>query len=152
MPAKKIQDEAEVVRWFEEGRTYEWMAQEYVRKYNIETVPSMWGNFRRRRGLTRRIVQDDQLIPWAVDAEHRRLHAIVMLRAAARLRQGVELEPAVLESLNSWLRSREEANEVVHYEAGFGFSYVRRREGVDLDLIREPEVATKQRLNADRHD
>lgn len=63
MGRRKIQDESEVIRWFEEGRTYQWMIEEYRRKYDIETVVSMWGNFRRRRGLDRRIVRDDDLIP-----------------------------------------------------------------------------------------
>ena len=95
MAARKIQDEAEIIRWFEEGRTYEWMAREYVLKYQIDTVPSMWSNFRRRRGLTRRIVQDDLLIPWAIKPEHRRLHAVIMLRAVARQRRGVSRAPSV---------------------------------------------------------
>lgn len=50
MAGRKIQDEGEVIRWFEEGRTYAWMAEQYRKKYHIDTVPSMWGNFRRRRG------------------------------------------------------------------------------------------------------
>ena len=29
MPASKIQDEHEVIRWIEEGRTYGWMVEEY---------------------------------------------------------------------------------------------------------------------------
>lgn len=44
MPAK-IVDEGEVIRWFEEGRTYKWMTEEYLRKYNLEVAPSIWGNF-----------------------------------------------------------------------------------------------------------
>lgn len=52
MGKRKIVDEGEVIRWFEEGWTYKEMIDEYKRKYNIETVSSMWGSFRRRRGST----------------------------------------------------------------------------------------------------
>jgi hypothetical protein len=154
MPARKIQDEGEVIRWFEEGRTYEWMAEEYRRKYNIETVPSMWGNFRRRKGLARRIVRNDDLIPWSVKEEHRWRHAVLMLRAVARQREGAELDESTAKSLASWLRSLEESNAVVHYDPDTkdGFWYVDRRPGIDLDLIREPDQKTSKRLNADRDD
>ena len=71
MGAGKIQDEGEVRRWFAEGRTYRWMCDEYLRKYNIETVQSMWGNIRRKWGLPRRITRDDDLIPWLILEKHR---------------------------------------------------------------------------------
>ena len=71
MPAvSKIQDEAEAIRWIAEGRTYAWIVEEYRRKYAIDTSLSMWSNLRRRKGLDRRIVRDDELIPWAVAPQH----------------------------------------------------------------------------------
>lgn len=151
MPASKIVDEAEVIRWFEEGRTYEWMAQQYREKYNIDTVPSMWGNFRRRRGLTRRIVRDDDLIPWAVKDEHRYTYPVSMLRIVARQRAGSELTESDASRLASWLRTREQEDTVVHYDPDTeeGFWYVKRRPGVDKDLIREPERKTTTRPHRD---
>ena len=86
MPARKIVDEGEVIRWFHEGLTYEEMSRRYREKYGIETVPTLWSNFRRRRGLTRRIVRDDDLIPWAVREEHRWAYPLQMLRLEARRR------------------------------------------------------------------
>jgi hypothetical protein len=71
MGASKIVDEGEIVRWYEEGRTYRWMCDEYRSKYSIDTVQSMFGNFRKRRGLERRITRDDDLIPWHVMKDHR---------------------------------------------------------------------------------
>jgi hypothetical protein len=154
MPASKIQDQAEVIRWFEEGRTYDYMTEQYREKYGIETVPSMWGNFRRRNGLKRRLVRDDGLIPWEVKVEHRRLNPIAMLRAAARQRAGEELSERDAERLPGWLRTREQTDTVVHYDPDTdeGFWYVPRRPGVDMDLIREPEHKTSSRLNADTRD
>lgn len=96
MTATKIRDEAEVLRWFEEGRTYQWMTDEYLRKYNIVTVPSLWGNFRRRKGLARRINRDDDMIPWYVEPEHRWGYPLHMLRVAARAEAGMDVRKVAL--------------------------------------------------------
>ncbi|ATW61306.1 immunity repressor [Streptomyces phage Dexers] len=148
MGARKIVDEGEVVRWFEEGRTYAWMIEEYRRKYNIETVPSMWGNFRRRRGLQRRITRNDELIPWQVKPEHRWLYPIAMLRAEARRREKGDEALSELERtrLPSWLKMLKDENAVVHYDPDTeeGFFYIPRQEGDD-DLIHKPKKVTKLR-------
>lgn len=151
MPGRKIQDEGELIRWIEEGKTYQWMVEEYRRKYNIETVPSMFSNFRRRKGLERRSVRNDDLIPWAVDEKHRWKNQAVMLRAAARQREGKPLNAQSLRALTSWLVSMEEQDLVVHYDPATedGFFYVPRRPGVDMDLIRVPERKTTQRRRRD---
>jgi hypothetical protein len=146
MGARKIQDEGEVIRWFEEGRTYDWMVKEYRRKYNIETVPSLWGNFRRRRGLQRRITRNDELIPWQVKPEHRWLYPIGMLRVEARRREKGEeaLSELELTRLTSWLKMLKEENAVVHYDPDTeeGFFYIPRGEGDD-DLVHKPKKTTR---------
>ncbi|ATI18893.1 immunity repressor [Streptomyces phage Animus] len=151
MAKRKIQDEQEVIRWFEEGKTYQWMIDEYKRKYNIDTVASMWGNFRRRRGLDRRITRDDDLIPWFVKEEHRWKYPVAMLRVEARLRDGQELSETDKARLESWKEMLEEEKAVVHYDPDTedGFFYV-PREASDTDLIRKPKEKTTPRLNADR--
>jgi len=153
MPATKIQDEAEVRRWFEEGRTYQWMIEEYRRKYNIETVPSMWGNFRRRRGLVRRINRDDDMIPWEVKPEHRWNYHVTMLRAAARREAGLSNNAQAEARLDSWLATLSSGDRVVDYDPDSpdGFSLVPRREGVDTGLIREPVRKTTKRPAADHY-
>ncbi|WP_329289579.1 hypothetical protein [Streptomyces pseudovenezuelae] len=151
MGKKKIQDEGEVIRWFEEGRTYQWMIDEYKRKYNIDTVPSMWGNFRRRKGLDRRLVRDDDLIPWFVKDEHRWSYPLVMLRTEARRRAGKALTEGDQARLASWTEMLEENKAVVHYdgETEEGFFYVPRQAGDD-DLIHRPKQKTTPRPNADK--
>lgn len=151
MPAKKIQDEGEVVRWFEQGWTYDEMVDEYRRKYHIEIQPSAFGNFRRRKGLSRRITRDDELIPWYVKPEHRWAYPAAMLRAEARARAGKVLKPGEAERLSSWRERLDENNAVVHYDEDTeqGWYYVPRREGIDRDLIREPDRKTTQRRAAD---
>jgi hypothetical protein len=146
MPATKIQDKAEVLRWFEEGRTYDWMSQQYLEKYGIETRATMWANFRRREELEPRITRDEgELIPWEVLPEHRHTYPIIMLRIEARRRAGRELTQRDQDRLAGWLRSRKADDTVVHYdpETEDGFFYVPRRPGVDKDLIREPGKRVK---------
>lgn len=151
MGRSKIVDHGEVLRWFQEGRTYQWMVDEYLRKYNIETTLSMWGNYRRTRGLDRRITRDDELIPWEVQKKHRWAYPVSMLRAEARRRSGQELTPAMADRLDSWLAQMHDGNMVVHYDPDTedGFFYVEPRPGVDTDLIRRPEQKTTKRRAAD---
>ncbi|GAB3213584.1 hypothetical protein ACQEU5_19900 [Marinactinospora thermotolerans] len=150
MGAKKIVDEQEVIRWFEEGRTYAWMVAEYKRKYNIETVPSLWGNFRRRRGLERRIVRDDDLIPWHVLPEHRWSYPVAMLRVEARRRAGAKISKDEAKRLENWKAFLEEEDAVIHYdpETKDGFHYIPRQPGDD-DLIHRPSRKTTPRPRAD---
>ncbi|MFE9928669.1 hypothetical protein [Streptomyces sp. NPDC005533] len=150
MAGRKIQDESEVIRWFEEGRTYQWMTEEYRRKYDIETVVSMWGNFRRRRGLDRRIVRNDDLIPWFVKEEHRWAYPLTMLRAEGRRRAGKQLTETDETRLASWLNALKKNGSVVRYDPGTeeGFSYV-PGQAADHDIIRQPDTKTTPRPNAD---
>jgi hypothetical protein len=151
MPARKIQDETEAIRWIESGKTYAWMVEEYRRKYNIEISATTFSNLRKRRGLDRRIERNHDLIPWAVKPEHRFRNQIVMLRAVARERNGKTVNPQTKRALTSWLISMEEQDLVVHYDPDTdeGFFYVPRRAGVDFDLIREPARKTTQRRRVD---
>lgn len=151
MPASKIVNEQEVVRWFEEGKSYHWMVEEYKRKYNIETVPSMWGNFRRRRGLERRTLRDDDLLPWKMDDAHRWLFPAQMLRAEARRRAGKTLRPDEEKRVDNFIKRLKDEGLVVHYDIDTkeGFFYVPARPGVDTDLIRQPAQKTTPRPRAD---
>lgn len=137
----------EAVRWLEEGKTYQWIVEEYRRKYHVETTISMWAALRRRSGIDNRIVRDEALIPWAVKPEHRHSHAVAMLRAEARQRAGKTLTPLVADMLGTWKEGLARDGAVVHYDADTaeGWWYLPVREGVDLDLIREPERRTGRR-------
>ncbi|MBB5833401.1 hypothetical protein [Kribbella italica] len=130
------------------------MVEQYREKYGIETVPSMWGNFRRRNGIEARLVRDDDLIPWEIKDEHRWRNAVTLLRAVARQRAGMELSERDAERLPGWLETRRETGTVVHYDPDTerGFFYVPRRPGIDNDLIREPESKTTPRRSRDKRD
>ena len=146
MPASKIQDEQEVIRWFEEGKTYDEMCRIYREKYNIETVPSLWGNFRRRRGLARRIVRDDQLIPWAVEERHRWAFPLQMLRLEARQRAGEPVREADAVRHRNFIAKLRDEGLVVAYDAATGFTYEPRQSGEDL--VRVPRVTAKTARHA----
>lgn len=152
MPApSKVQDFQEVTRWMEEGKTYKWMVEEYLRKYNIETTISMWSGIRHRYGFERRQVRNDDMIPWEVKEEHRYAHAINMLRAEARRRAGNQLSRYMESLVTGWLRGMERDGTVLGYDPDTesGWYYAPRREGIDLDLIVEPERKTTRRGSRD---
>lgn len=147
MARSKIQNEQEVLRWFEEGRPYSWMVRTYREKYNIETTTAMWGNFRRTRGLQRRMDRSPSLIPWQVAREHRWAYPLAMLRVEARRRRGENLREVDAKKLATWKKQIEVHDLVVHYDPDTdqGFFLVPRRTGIDTDLIRMPEKVTSIR-------
>lgn len=49
----EIVDETEVRRWFAEGRTYQFMVDEYARKYSTDVRAAIFAEYRRRHGLQR---------------------------------------------------------------------------------------------------
>lgn len=147
----KVQDFQEVERWMEEGKTYKWMVEQYREKYNIETSISMWAGIRHRQGYARRIVRNDDMIPWEVKEEHRYAHAINMLRAEARRREGAQLSHHMETMLEGWLRTLRRDDLVVDYQPDTpeGWRLVPRRKEIDKDLIHEPERKTTRRVRRD---
>lgn len=153
MPATKIVNENELLRWFDQGKTHQEMADLYLEKYNVEVGRTMFANFARRRGLDRRQTRDDKLIPWEVKPEHRYAHSILMLRAIARKRAGFDLTEQAEHATKMFKQGLEEDGAVIHYEpdAEQGWFRVAPRPGIDLDLIREPDrPTTKMKHDYDR--
>lgn len=147
MSASKLVNRDEFIAWYEEGKTYSWIIDEYARKYGVEVGHGTISNWRQQLGLDKRAVRDPGLIPWAVKREHRYNHLLQMLRAEARRRAGEPIPDERLRKLESWLRNLKEKDAVVHYDPDTdqGWWLVPRRPGVDEDLIRNPEQATRQR-------
>ena len=143
----KIVDHSEIDRWIAEGRTYRWMAEEYERKYNLQVVPTMFSNYRARRGLPRRLVWDDKLIPWAVSKEHRWGKPIWALRTEAKLRSGATVGSVEAERLRQYKDQMALDDVVIHYdpETEQGWWLIPRRPGIDKDMIREPVKPTRTR-------
>lgn len=151
MPATKIQDVQEVLRWFAVGWTYPQMSAEYLRKYGIEMTPTAWGNFRMRQGLPRRQAMDDGLVPWLVKQEHRNNYLLSMLRMESRRVAGLEMRIEALGKLTSWKERLRAFDSVVHYDPddAAGFSYAPRTAEDGDGLIRRPTVITRVRRPVD---
>lgn len=141
MPASKVIDHDEVRRWFEEGKTYPWMVEEYKRKYNVDTGVSMWSNYARRKKLKRRMTWNPDLIPWSVAQEHKTRAAYSMLTQEARVRAGEPISDPWRKKLESWKARLAAQDLVVHYDPEIEpyFHLVPRREGIDGDLVRVPD-------------
>lgn len=147
MVASKVQDRDELLRWFGEGRTYKWMQEQYLDKYNIEISASTLSDFRRREGLPSRIVRDPDLIPWKLETQHRFSHEAALLRALAREREGHPVKGRLKTSLDNWLARMEADGTVLDYDPEQGFHYVKRRKS-DRDVIRSPRrVTARPRLD-----
>jgi hypothetical protein len=145
--ASKLVDRDEFIRWYEEGKTYAWIIEEYWYKYDIEIGAGTISNWRHQLGLEKRAVRDPGLIPWAVLLEHRKSHIVQMLRTEGRRRAGEPIPADRLKKLEGFLRNLKEQDAVVHYdpETEQGWWLVPRRPGVDEDLIRVPDHATRMR-------
>lgn len=137
----KLRDEAEFRRWWDEGREYKWIVQQYKQKYNEDTTPSMFSNWRAKLGLQARAARRNlSLIPWNVQDRHDFRREMKYLRLEARVRAGLDIGSRDAVLLKSWVDTLKRHNIVVHYEPDTeeGFFYVARRMGVDTDLIRVP--------------
>ncbi|MFC3504440.1 hypothetical protein ACFOOK_26210 [Micromonospora krabiensis] len=147
MVASKLVNRDEFKRWYEEGKSYTWIVEEYARKYNLEISLGTISNWRHQLGLPKRAVRDASLVPWAVERQHRYNHILQMLRTEARRRAGEAIPPGRAKKLESWLRNLGEQDAVVHYDPDTeqGWWLVPRRPGVDTDIIREPERKTRLR-------
>lgn len=139
----KIQDVEEARRWYEAGFTYQQMADMHLEKYNIEVTPTGFSSLRKREGWPGRLVIDNPLVPWDVKPEHKKAYLLAMLQREQRRREGLESTVAFPpETILAWADSLRKRGAVVDYrpdtERGFFLTYA--REGIDTDLIRQPDV------------
>lgn len=139
---KVIRDEREVVRWYQEGYTYKQIADMHEEKYGVRPSLSMINWVRRWQGVPPRITHNPTLMPWALEPEHRRALDARALRVEARLRAGKDVSEHSFRLWRAWRKRLDESGAVVDYDPVEGFRHVPRREGVDKDLIRVPDVVT----------
>lgn len=146
MGAPKIPDKTELERWMRNGRPYPEILAEYETR-GIHVTSQALSVFRNRRNIAPVKTWNKDLLPWTVKAEHRGSWAAKMLRAEGKVRRGEPLPAGrIKRDLELWKKRMEPGGEfegmVVHYDPELpeGFVYVPRREGVDTDLIREPDV------------
>lgn len=137
----RVESEEEVVRWYNDGRTFRWMAEEHERKYGRKPSIAAFQSVIRRRGLPPRSLRENPLIPWRVRREHQRKWTHTQLRNENRRRNGLHVNSSALTDLERWKIALDKAGAVVDYrrDTEEGYFLVPRRDGIDKDLIREPE-------------
>lgn len=138
----KIESEQEVVQWYLEGLTFRHMVEEHERIYGIAPSLAAFQSVIRRRDLPPRSLRNNPLIPWRVRREHQRKWTHTQLRNEGRRRAGLPVAPADMVELERWKLGLEKAGAVVDYRRNTedGYFLVTRREGIDNDLIREPDA------------
>lgn len=151
MTTSKLQNRDEFIRWYADGKTYAWIIDAYAEKYGITIGNGTISNWRAQLGLEKRQVRDADLIPWAVNEEHRRHHILQMLRVEARRRNGQPNPDEQMKRLEGFLQNLAEQDAVAHYDPDTkqGWWLVKRRQGVDTDIIRVPETPTRTRGSRD---
>ena len=137
----RVESEGEAVRWYNDGRTFRWMAEEHERKYGREPSIAAFQSVIRRLGLPPRSLRENPLIPWRVRREHQRKWTHTQLRNENRRRNGLHVNSSALTDLERWKIALDKAGAVVDYrrDTEEGYFLVPRRDGIDKDLIREPE-------------
>lgn len=145
MARPSIEHERQIVDWINEGRPYREIVKLYEMAFNVRLSMSTINNVRKRNGIMPRIHRDDRLVPWEVAPQHRNSIDLVGLRAEGRLRAGLTVNDQTLETHRAWRRRLDGSGLVVDYDPEVGFSWVERRPGKDLDLIREPRTRQGRR-------
>lgn len=122
-------DYSEAEQLLRQGRTQEEVASRFgVTQSAVATAIS--------RGRIKFVYEKSphgRAMPWRVNAEHQQMYLARMLRAYHRRQQGLTNAPPLERMLDSFLRSMERDDAVVHYdpELDEGFIRVKRRPGVD---------------------
>jgi hypothetical protein len=124
------------------GMTQQEIADETYRRTGQRVTRAAVSAAMARAGMPPRRGRYNELIPWTVKVEHGNHYACRMLRAESRLRAGLPLPDAELRRLRNWRQLLSDNGAVVHYDPDTrqGFFYVDARKGIDMDLIRRPDV------------
>lgn len=115
--------------------------------------PSAISKARRRAGKKLRPLHakkehNRDLLPWKpLAAQHKNMHTAQMLRLEGRRRRGEYIKPWDLRALENWKATLRLQGLVIHYDPRTeqGWFRVKPRPGVDVDLIRRPEVGRAPR-------
>ena len=134
-----VRDVAEATRWIDQGRSIEWVRQEYERRYNVQTTRELWELFVHTHVEQERTARS-ALVPWDVLEQHQWSVHLAMLRVEEWRRSGHWVSDGDVTRHAAWRQSLDAAGLVVDYDPGSddGFVLVPRRADVDEDVIRDP--------------
>lgn len=143
-----LPEASELIRMTERGMTQQEIADWVHVQTGVRVTRASISAALARAGYRAQRPRYDDLIPWKVRVEHGNHYAVRMLRAEARRRHGDVLPEMELKRLETWLAHMEVNKWVVMYDPDLvikgerpGFHYVKRRPGIDKDLIVRPEAA-----------
>jgi hypothetical protein len=144
-PSKMV-DRAEIRQWFEEGRTYAWIQEEYLRKYNLEISKTTIMNWRALLGFPPRQAESlKKIVPWKVDYEkHGNKGWWLHLHAAARIQDGLPVGDEQRSAFETWWKGMQAHDWVADYDPEIGFYPAPRRPGIDKGYIREPDTTDEE--------
>jgi hypothetical protein len=132
-------DYKEAEKMLRAGATQQEVADRFGVRQAAVSLAISRGNIKHDTGFERRL-------PWHMHREHVNLSIPRSLRLAMRVQAGEEDMPEYLRRQGEgFIRTLDEMDAVIHYEPEVSpyFFRVPRRHGIDLGLIREPEVATE---------
>src|SRR5690348_2089893 len=142
--AQKI-DYKEAEQMLRAGRTQGEVAERFGVTQGAVSNAITRGNIKADTGRT-----GQRAVPWhPLRPEHRDKYLVRMLRAAHRRERGLKSAPVLEAMLDTFLRSMKEGGWVIDYDPenhpDEGFVRVPRRDGIDLGLIREPDLDNRGR-------
>lgn len=143
---KKLPSDQQLKKWLDAGYSHEEIRTEAVEISGEEISLSSISSACSRAGLTYR-VRYEKHIPWRrISVDHNSAYQLTMLRIASRLERGLDVRKINVQRFENWKQQLEEDGVVVHYEynSPAGFYYVKARQGIDNDLIRELDQVDKE--------
>ena len=122
------------------GATQREVAEKFGVTQSAVSIAIRRGDIKHETGFERRL-------PWRMKGEHVNLSIPRALRIAIRLQagQGEDMPAYMRQQGEGFIRTLEETGTVIHYDPDvppFWFR-VKRREGIDEGLIREPDVKSE---------
>lgn len=140
-PPRLLPSDSILQKWIEEeGLTHQQCADRVYEQTGVRVSRASISAALSKAGLTNR-VRYTELIPWRVAVEHNRHNLLNLLRLEGRRRAGQKLTDTEEKALDSFKVRLAEADAVVAYvrDTDEGWFLVKRRPGIDTDMIREPD-------------
>ena len=140
--AGKVLPDSLLLRLMREGKTDGQIVRYLAEHEDITVTRQAISAWRKRRGDDMR-PQAPKALPWTLRPEHRQLEPARVIRWHARVERGEELDPADRVRYDRAMKRLQDDRVVIHYDPDTpqGWFVLPRREGIDLGIIREPDVA-----------
>ena len=132
---KQRLDYSEAEQMLRSGATQHDVAAKFGVSQSAVSLAIKRGNIKHETGFERRL-------PWKMHNEHVNLSIPRGLRLALRVQAGEEMPEYLRHEGEGFIKTLDELDAVIHYEPEIPPHWFRvpRRPGIDLGLVREPDV------------